>query len=250
MNKAVISLYDYTGEAVRPWAEAGYQCLCLDIQHPVGGGHIEQGDYYPETGGAIWKIHWDRDWTIERTIKMIEEKARGPIVAGFAFPVCTDLASSGARHWGDKADRDPSFQVTAAWHARRAAVILDAFTGNWLIENPNGALTRLWRKWDHTFDPCEYGGYLPEGPHPRWPEYIPSQDAYTKRTNLWCGSEFIMPERKPVEPIKVTFTKRDGSVTTGSPQWAKLGGKSMKTKNIRSATPRGFARAVFEANHI
>jgi hypothetical protein len=28
----------------------------------------------------------------------------------------------------------------------------------------------------------------------------------------------------------------------------KLGGKSMRTKNIRSATPRGFARAVYEAN--
>lgn len=28
-----------------------------------------------------------------------------------------------------------------------------------------------------------------------------------------------------------------------------LGGKSDRTKNIRSATPRGFARAVFEANN-
>lgn len=28
----------------------------------------------------------------------------------------------------------------------------------------------------------------------------------------------------------------------------KLGGKSDRTKNIRSATPRGFARAVFLAN--
>lgn len=27
-----------------------------------------------------------------------------------------------------------------------------------------------------------------------------------------------------------------------------LGGKSMKTKNIRSVTPRGFALAVFYAN--
>ena len=28
----IISLYDYTGEAVRPWAEAGYDCYCYDIQ--------------------------------------------------------------------------------------------------------------------------------------------------------------------------------------------------------------------------
>ena len=29
----VISLYDFTGEACKPWAEAGYECFCLDIQH-------------------------------------------------------------------------------------------------------------------------------------------------------------------------------------------------------------------------
>lgn len=250
MNKTVVSLYDYTGEAVRPWAEAGYQCLCLDIQHPMGGGSIDPADYYPETGGTIWKIHWDRSWSPEVTIALIQSKARGPIVAGFAFPVCTDLAASGAAHWARKAAADPDFQNLAAGYAKEAAQILDAVTGNWLVENPNGALTRLWRKWDHSFDPCEYGGYIEAGPHPRWPNYIPSQDAYTKRTNLWVGNDFIMPERKPVEPVVIKYTKRDGTVASGSPQHCLLGGKSMKTKNIRSATPRGFARAVFEANHI
>ena len=34
-----------------------------------------------------------------------------------------------------------------------------------------------------------------------------------------------------------------------NPGWKKCGGKSTRTKNIRSATPRGFAQAVFEANH-
>ena len=52
-----------------------------------------------------------------------------------------------------------------------------------------------------------------------------------------------------LEPVRLTYTREDGTVTTGSPQWGKLGGKSLRTKNIRSATPRGFARAVFEANH-
>lgn len=249
MNKVVVSLYDYTGEAVRPWAEAGYQCLCLDIQHPTGGGSIDPGDYYPETGGAIWKIHWDRAWLPEKTIDLITSKARGPIVMGFAFPVCTDLAASGARHWKAKAERDPHFQRTAAVYAIEAAHILDQLTSSWMIENPNGALSTLWRKWDHSFDPYQYGGYLEPGAHPRWPEYIPSQDAYTKRTNLWVGKGFVMPTERPVEPVKVTITKRDGTTTTGSPQWAMLGGKSMRTKNIRSATPRGFARAVFEINH-
>ena len=33
-----------------------------------------------------------------------------------------------------------------------------------------------------------------------------------------------------------------------SPVAGKTGGKSLRTKNIRSATPRGFAKAVFLAN--
>mgnify|MGYP003149997532 CR=1 FL=1 len=29
----VLSLFDLTGNMVRPWAEAGYECYCYDIQH-------------------------------------------------------------------------------------------------------------------------------------------------------------------------------------------------------------------------
>ena len=45
-------------------------------------------------------------------------------------------------------------------------------------------------------------------------------------------------------PTKVSVEPESGH----SRQHLKLGGKSMKTKNIRSATPRGFARAVMESN--
>ena len=33
MKQIVISLYDFTGEALKPWAEAGYACYAFDIQH-------------------------------------------------------------------------------------------------------------------------------------------------------------------------------------------------------------------------
>ena len=34
MSKGIVlSLYDFTGEACRPWAEAGYTCYAFDIQH-------------------------------------------------------------------------------------------------------------------------------------------------------------------------------------------------------------------------
>ena len=73
--------------------------------------------------------------------------------------------------------------------------------------------------------------------HPLWPDYIAAKDAYPKKTCLWTGNGFTMPWTDAVEP-------EDGH----SRQHLKLGGKSMKTKNIRSATPRGFAKAVYEFN--
>lgn len=42
--------------------------------------------------------------------------------------------------------------------------------------------------------------------------------------------------------------KADGTVLRFNRQTKKLGGKSLKTKNIRSATPRGLFRAIFLAN--
>ena len=65
------------------------------------------------------------------------------------------------------------------------------------------------------------------------------EDAYPKKTCLWTGNGFTMPWTDPVQP-------EDGH----SRQHLKLGGKSAKTKNIRSATPRGFARAVYEFNSM
>ena len=32
----VISGFDYTTNLVKPWAEAGYLCYCIDVQHKPG----------------------------------------------------------------------------------------------------------------------------------------------------------------------------------------------------------------------
>lgn len=58
-------------------------------------------------------------------------------------------------------------------------------------------MSTLWRKPDHYFDPYEYGGYLSqiEGSyHPK----MPYRNAYTKKTCLWTGNGFTMPDTKPV----------------------------------------------------
>jgi hypothetical protein len=165
------------------------------------------------------------------------------VVFGMAFPVCTDMAVSGAAHFKRKAEKDPDFQKKAVSYAVACANFFDSLGIPYFIENPVSVLATQWRKPDHAFHPYEYGGYIPEAKaeHPKWPEYIPARDAYKKKTCLWTGPGFVMPEQQPVECS-------DYYGNGYSKPMMKLGGKSMKTKNIRSATPRGFARAVYEAN--
>src|SRR5437660_6175840 len=93
-----------------------------------------------------------------------------------------------------------------------------------MIENPVSTVSTYWRKPDYSFDPCEYGGYL-----------NPPGDAYTKKTCLWTGNGFVMPQIKQVAPW-------EGSRMHRLPF-------SRHRAILRSATPSGFANAVFQANY-
>ena len=49
----IISLYDFSGEALKPWAHAGYACYAYDIEHPPSGRmsegiHYEHADLHDE----------------------------------------------------------------------------------------------------------------------------------------------------------------------------------------------------------
>lgn len=224
----VISLYDYTGEALKPWAEAGYTCYAFDIQHPKEG-RVDQGINYRHAD-----LH---DYDTHREI--FKEFNHKRVVFGMAFPVCTDLAVSGAAWFKRKAEHDPEFQEKAVQHAIDCEHLFWHFDCPYFIENPVSVLATKWRKPDYSFHPYEYGEYIPddEAEHPRWPEYIAPKDAYTKKTCLWTSESFRMPHRLPT-------CKPNGYST----QHLKLGGKSQRTKDIRSATPRGFATAVYEFN--
>jgi len=229
----VISLYDYTGEALKPWAKKGYTCHAFDIQHDEaslvdrfeGGGSISfhKADLHDHKNlNAIYYAFADK-----------------PVAFGMAFPVCTDMAVSGAAWFKKKAEANPSFQDEAVSHAVWCAEVFRSLKIPFFIENPVSVLATKWRKPDHKFHPYEYGGYIAkdDAQHPLWPDYIADRDAYPKKTCLWTGNGFVMPPKVPVEPE-----------SGHSRQHLKLGGKSAKTKNIRSATPRGFAIAVMAAN--
>jgi len=236
----VISLYDFTGEALRPWAEAGYSCYAFDIQHPKEG-RVDQGICYQYADlhdhEALNKIH---DEFSDRQLM------GGPsVVFGMAFPVCTDMAVSGAAHFKRKAEANPSFQTEAVSYAMWCAKLFNSMKVPYFVENPVSVLATKWRKPDYSFHPYEYGGYIrdDEAAHPRWPEYIAPRDAYKKKTCLWTGGGFVMPTKVAVDC--------EGYHGNGySTSMMKLGGKSQRTKDIRSATPRGFAIAVCDANQL
>jgi len=229
--KKAIFLYDFTGLMAQPWLDAGYECWCFDGQHPEGitrdGLHVKVG---------MWFYPYN---IIDQAFKIADTVGDG-VTFVFGFPECTHLAVSGAAHFAKKRLINPNFQDEASRLARFVEVVGVAANTPWAVENPVSVLSTLWRKPNHSFHPWEYGGYLPENDvHPQYPEYIRPRDAYPKKTCIWSGNGFVMPEKKPV------------TVEPGYPdQHKKLGGKSLKTKNIRSATPRGFAQAVFEANHL
>jgi len=242
MKKHVVSLYDFTTEAVKSWAEAGYDCFCYDIQHE----ETEQIETF-KGGGSITKIKMDLQETETRLNHVFypfifELLKRHSYKTKFLFGwcPCDDLAVSGSSHFKRKAEKNPNFQIEATENAKAVAMLGSLLEVPYLIENPVSRLSTLWRKPDYYFHPFEYGGYIPEAEaiHPNYPDHIAPRDAYSKKTCLWTSDNFVMPIKKPVECE--TFGQ--------SRQHRLLGGKSLKTKNIRSATARGFAKAVFEAN--
>ena len=239
----VLSLYDFTGEALKPWAEAGYTCYAFDIQHTGTEATFESTQFFAG-GGSIAYLHADlhRTETFVDLIKQFGDNG-DLVVFGMAFPVCTDMAVSGAAWFKKKAEADPDFQTKAVNYAVMCATFFDMLGVPYFVENPISVLATKWRKPDYKFHPYEYGGYIPDdqAEHPRWPEYIAQRDAYKKHTCLWTGDSFVMPDKISVDPEAY---HGNGYSTA----MMKLGGKSQRTKDIRSATPRGFAIAVYEAN--
>lgn len=202
---AVISLCDLTGNFVRPWAEAGYSCWCVDVAHQVRK---------PRTEGHIHFVYGDvRSWRPPEELHIA-------FVA--AFPPCTHVAVCGARDFPTKGGIMLRDALETFEACRQAA----AWSGApYLIENPVGVLASVPHigKPHHYFDPFEYAGWC-------------ADDNYSKKTALWSGNGFVMPPKRPAPELGPP----DNRIHTAPP--------SDDRADFRSATPMGFARAVFVAN--
>lgn len=171
----VISECDRTGNMVKPWANSGYDCWCIDTQHSIRKDRVEcvgKGRIHYVWGDA-------RSWRPPESI-------RNRIAISFGFIPCTHLSSSGAR----------DHQKKCGWMLADAIQLFDscevafAFTGRpYMLENPVGRLSTHRRKPDYTFQPWEYG------------------DLYFKNTCLWTGGGFLMPQPKFTKPPAGTTEK-------------------------------------------
>ncbi len=138
---------------VKPWAEAGHMCYCLDLQHP---------SLYSRVGNIIKSDTDVRLWTLPNV----------EIAIAFFAPPCTDVAVSGAR-WFKEKGLDSLIRALELFSA--SIKLAEASGAPWMIENPVSTISTYWRKPDYIFQPWQYG------------------DMYSKKTCLWTGGGFKIP---------------------------------------------------------
>lgn len=215
--KIIISLFDHSGSWSLFYEKAGYRVIRVDLK------------------AGIDILKW--------RYKRINPKQVAGILAA---PPCDHYTVAGNRFWPIK-DRNGTTAAANLLISKTLEIVAYFMpTDNsrsffWSIENPGGRLTRmlagtykpgepritvpailkgLVKKPFLKFNPCDYG------------------DPWTKKTCLW--GQFNCPKKQSVDPIQ------------WAPQgsWTQLlGGKGDRTKEIRSITPSGFARAFYDANN-
>lgn len=207
----IVSLCDLTGNFVQPWVDAGYDAILVDPQHGES-----------TSDGRVTRLAMTVDEALPHLGNVIRHN-RIAFVAG--WPPCTDMAVSGARWFEAKRKADPMFQAKAVAVAEQCRTFGQLSGAPWLVENPVSVLRRVFGRPSHTFNPADYTAFEPA-------------DNYSKRTCLWTGGGFVMP---PVARDE-SLGEPDNRIHFASP--------GPERANFRSATPMGFARAVFEANRV
>jgi hypothetical protein len=211
-TRTVLSLCDFSGRWSAPYREAGYNVVQVDL-----------------------KLGQDA-----RLFKRLDEPVHGILIA----PLCTAFSGAGAKHWAAKeAEGNTQLLEGLALVDACLRIVFAHEPKWWVLENPVGRLKDWLGYHQHTFQPFEYAGYLGDEPTGRMvtdkdgndvPEFQWTEDAYSKRTCLWGNFDIPDIDERPN--------------VYGSKMWANYGGKSERTKEMRSMTPRGFSKAFFEAN--
>ena len=133
-----------------------------------------------------------------------------------AAPPCTVFSLAG--NWIKRSDEEMLEAISVVDACLR--IIKKSEPKFWALENPSGKLKNWIGEPIFRFDPWMFG------------------DGTFKKTALWGNFN---------KPVQTIFAKPPRIKYSKTPI-GRLGGKSARTKEIRSITPAGFAQAFFEAN--
>jgi len=123
LERLIYSLCDYSGEWIKPYQEAGYKCIQIDLKF----------------GDDV------------RLLKLPDE----PVFGVVAAPPCTTFAGSGAKWYNLRSISEvlEGLSIVDACY-RFATRCQPEF---WCIENPVGILPDWYGQPDYYFDPCDFG---------------------------------------------------------------------------------------------
>lgn len=221
----IICACDTTGIMAEPFVAAGWEAWLVDPDH--------NGRLIVPAGFKVFPMKFDE------FVSTHGNGLKGKIAFFAAFPVCTELSYAGARWFKEKREADPFFQIKAMALPIQCIRFAESLGCPFFIENPDSVIKLAFGNPDYTFDPCDYSGYCDNE----------IDNAYTKKTCLWTGGGFIMPEPKPCDP-KLVLHKKDNKSKLQSMDmhFERMGKLGCRTGRTRSDTPVGFSRAVFQAN--
>jgi hypothetical protein len=182
MNRVLIACEESQAVTIE-FRRLGVEAWSCDVD-PCSGGHPE--------------------WHIQGDVLHVLRDAWDMVIA---FPPCTHLAVSGARHFASK---------RADGRQQAGIDFFMAFTKlncNWAIENPVGIMSTIYRKPDQIIQPWQFG------------------HGETKATCLWLNG---LP---PLHPTNIV-DGRDARVHRMPP--------SKERARLRSKTYQGIAQAMAE----
>ena len=208
-NMRVLAACEESQRVCIEFRKLGHEAYSCDIQ-PCSGGHPE------------WHIHADAVPLLNGNCEFQTSDGAAHRIDGrwdmiLAFPPCTHLASSGAKHFEQK--RKDGRQKQGIEFFMR---FVKADCKKIAIENPVGIMSTKYRRPDQIIQPWMFG------------------DAFEKTTCLWLKG---LKELEPTEIVQPP----PRHVTSGGksmPEWYSKGGKD-RQKN-RSKTFPGIARAMAE----
>lgn len=210
----------------RKKGHSAYSCDLLDCS----GGHLEwhiKGDVLPIINGSCFFV------TVDGKLHYMP----GNWDMIIAFPPCTDLAISGARHFEKKrADgrQQASIEFFAAFLYARCTKIA--------IENPVGIISGEYITEYFPALAKEYG--LPRKPSQIIQPYF-FGDPHRKTTCLWLKNLPQLVSTNIVEPTLVQYTCKDGRQVTFDSSYMVSTKKGERGKQ-RSKTFHGIAKAMAE----